>query len=155
MSDIKKYLTLSEQMSIVDSVIQNCIKVDNGINKVDIVLKNFYLNRFVLEIAAGVEFPDDKSHEEIYESKRNDGTLEKVYDECVDYYVVAEAVDAQIETKMRENSIEHVVNNLGMQLLEKIDKYMTPKAITKLIKSIEKINPEFKGLLENFIKEVK
>lgn len=144
METTKKYIPFAYKKEMVQTIVTSCItQNDEGIYIADLCMQEYFTHKFIAEFL-GTVFPEDKELEK-YDELCSSGEMDKLIAQINDrdYWFLIESVEKQVEHDLKIlNSIEGIISKLGLSLLEKIDKHLSPKGISKLAKAIEKFNPD-------------
>jgi hypothetical protein len=145
---IKKYLPHAMKAALINSIVDICCTEENGIIIYDNMIKELFFNVALVENYTDYHFEVDSNDNYIniseqYDKLVEDGTMEKIIDSIgKDYFILLESLDIAIENKLRQNTVEAVLARGIEKLIQMLDKRLDPKSISKLAKSIEKINPQ-------------
>lgn len=158
MLKIETYLEWSKKEELINRVLDFCIEETNGIYRCDSMKKEFYFCVYVVANYSDYPFEVDEENKytnlvEDFDKIMKSGIYKTIIEKIDnDYFYLQERLEEAIQYKLMENSVESILGRIGMQIIDRIDKHLTPKGIAKIVKSIEKINPEMANLLKSINK---
>lgn len=146
--EVKKYQPIAVKKEIVQTIINNSIKIEDGIKYIDYVSKFLALHLALLSFYTDVSF-DETDMDTLIET----GELEKIISEIPSSERVF--IIENVEYALRQeidiyNSFGGVLNRQLTNLINKIpDSKELSKMIPKLSKELSKISPETLDILKN------
>lgn len=142
MKEVKKYLSFGYKKALVDAIVNRCVYEVDNVYFVDVMDKDFWTHKFILEAYAGIEFADEVDTLEQYDAHVESGTLKEITDAIGnEYYILLEAIDASIDAKLKSfNSVEGVIGRVGSKLLKMLEDFtngISPEKVDQMKNALE------------------
>lgn len=148
----KKYQPIAVKREIVQSIVNNSVKIEDGIKYIDYVSKFLALHLALLSFYTDVNF-DETDMDTLIET----GELDKIISEIPssEKIFIIENVEFELRQEIEiYNSLSSVLNRQLTNLISKIpDEKSMQKIIKNLPKAFDKISPENLELIKNISKQ--